>query len=280
MFILVFLAWCRRRFAALFAWRAPGVQARRGLRAGLAREPAAGQQRGAGRPRPTVLLGTLFPLILDALGRGKMSVGPPYFNAVFVPLMAPADAADGGRPAGALEIEHTGQMAAQACWPRYCWAVPSSRWPLTVGSLGRLQLGGRTRGLLPWRPGCCWRRGAALQRLLRQDRQRASPRASRAWLTRSSRAYWGMQLAHRASPCAPSASCWSARARARARPQAGAGRITGLGGYQLRVRGCQAFRRPELHLRQAARSRDAARRGSGLRAAPGKTPVHRAAACR
>ena len=36
----------------------------------------------------TVLLGTLYPLLLDALGKGKISVGPPYFNAVFVPLMA------------------------------------------------------------------------------------------------------------------------------------------------------------------------------------------------
>jgi cytochrome c-type biogenesis protein CcmF len=38
----------------------------------------------------TVLLGTLYPLILDALGLGKISVGQPYFNAVFIPLMAPA----------------------------------------------------------------------------------------------------------------------------------------------------------------------------------------------
>jgi cytochrome c-type biogenesis protein CcmF len=36
----------------------------------------------------TVLFGTLFPLIMDSLGYGKYSVGPPYFNAVFVPLMA------------------------------------------------------------------------------------------------------------------------------------------------------------------------------------------------
>ncbi|MCS2608441.1 heme lyase CcmF/NrfE family subunit [Halomonas dongshanensis] len=34
----------------------------------------------------TVLLGTLYPLILDSLGLGKISVGPPYFNALFVPL--------------------------------------------------------------------------------------------------------------------------------------------------------------------------------------------------
>ena len=34
----------------------------------------------------TVLLGTLYPLIIDALGAGKISVGPPYFNSVMVPL--------------------------------------------------------------------------------------------------------------------------------------------------------------------------------------------------
>ena len=36
----------------------------------------------------TVLLGTIYPLIVDALGLGKLSVGPPYFNAFFVPLMS------------------------------------------------------------------------------------------------------------------------------------------------------------------------------------------------
>jgi cytochrome c-type biogenesis protein CcmF len=36
-----------------------------------------------------VLLGTLYPLIIDAFGLGKISVGAPYFNAVFVPIMLP-----------------------------------------------------------------------------------------------------------------------------------------------------------------------------------------------
>ena len=36
-----------------------------------------------------VLLGTLYPLFVDALGFGKISVGEQYFNAVFVPLMLP-----------------------------------------------------------------------------------------------------------------------------------------------------------------------------------------------
>src|SRR5699024_4159414 len=33
-----------------------------------------------------VLLGTLYPIIADAFGLGQVSVGPPYFNALFVPL--------------------------------------------------------------------------------------------------------------------------------------------------------------------------------------------------
>ena len=37
----------------------------------------------------SILLGTLYPLLLDALDMGKISVGPPYFNSVFVPLTAP-----------------------------------------------------------------------------------------------------------------------------------------------------------------------------------------------
>ncbi len=37
----------------------------------------------------SILLGTLYPLVLDALGVGKISVGPPYFNSVFIPLAVP-----------------------------------------------------------------------------------------------------------------------------------------------------------------------------------------------
>jgi len=37
----------------------------------------------------SVLLVTLYPLLIDALHLGKISVGPPYFNSVFVPIMIP-----------------------------------------------------------------------------------------------------------------------------------------------------------------------------------------------
>ncbi len=37
----------------------------------------------------TILLGTMYPLILDIFGLEKISVGVPYYNAVFLPLMIP-----------------------------------------------------------------------------------------------------------------------------------------------------------------------------------------------
>ncbi len=37
----------------------------------------------------TVFIGTLYPLAIDALGLGKISVGPPYYSAVFLPLSVP-----------------------------------------------------------------------------------------------------------------------------------------------------------------------------------------------
>jgi cytochrome c-type biogenesis protein CcmF len=88
IFILGFLALVIGGSLALFAWRAPRV----GL--GGAFEVVSRESMllannvllvvAAG----AVLLGTLYPLVLDALNLGKISVGPPYFEAVFVPLMA------------------------------------------------------------------------------------------------------------------------------------------------------------------------------------------------
>src|ERR1043165_556427 len=75
---------------ALYAWRTSRI----GLGGSfepLSREsPLLANNVLAAAPAGSVFLGTLYPLALDALGAGKISVGPPYFEAVFVPLMAPA----------------------------------------------------------------------------------------------------------------------------------------------------------------------------------------------
>ena len=90
IFILVFLVVVVTSSLLLFAWRAPKIGlggkfslvSRESLLLGnnLLLMVAAG----------SVLLGTLYPLIIDSLDLGKLSVGPPYFEIVFVPIMAVA----------------------------------------------------------------------------------------------------------------------------------------------------------------------------------------------
>jgi cytochrome c-type biogenesis protein CcmF len=86
----------------------------------------------------TVLLGTLYPLILDALDLGKVSVGPPYFNAVFVPLMVPVLLLIGlGMHAGGLETSLSAiavrlrwhALAALALGAALPWLYRELRWP-------------------------------------------------------------------------------------------------------------------------------------------------------
>ena len=89
LFILAFLVVVVGVSLALYAWRAPsvGLGARFSL---LSRETLLlGNNVLLLVACAAVLLGTLYPLVLDALGMGKISVGPPYFEAVFAPLMAP-----------------------------------------------------------------------------------------------------------------------------------------------------------------------------------------------
>ena len=68
--------------------------------------------------RRSVLLGTLYPLLLDALGLGKISVGPPYFDAVFVPLMAPLVFLMGVGP-----LARWRQARVPDLWTRLHWAL-------------------------------------------------------------------------------------------------------------------------------------------------------------
>ncbi|MDR2187301.1 MAG: heme lyase CcmF/NrfE family subunit [Azonexus sp.] len=89
IFILTFLVVVIGASLALFAWRAPkvGLGGRFGL---VSRESMLLTNNVLLVVAcATVLLGTLYPLLMDALGVGKISVGPPYFNAVFVPIMCP-----------------------------------------------------------------------------------------------------------------------------------------------------------------------------------------------
>ena len=61
----------------------------------------------------TVLLGTLYPLILDALGLGKISVGPPYFNMVFSAVMLPLIAVMGVGQFARWKSDSLGRLSRQ-----------------------------------------------------------------------------------------------------------------------------------------------------------------------
>ena len=75
---------------ALFAWRAPQLKGG-GMFAPVSREGALVLNNVfLTAAAATVLLGTLYPLILEAVNGSAISVGPPYFALTFVPLMAAA----------------------------------------------------------------------------------------------------------------------------------------------------------------------------------------------
>ncbi|WP_119418380.1 heme lyase CcmF/NrfE family subunit [Desertibaculum subflavum] len=89
VFILIFLCLVVGGSLALYSFRAGELKAG-GLFAPMSREGALVLNNLLlATATGSVLLGTLYPLFLDAITAEKVSVGPPFFNAVFVPLMTP-----------------------------------------------------------------------------------------------------------------------------------------------------------------------------------------------
>ena len=90
VFILAFLVVVIGSSLALYAWRAPKVGMGARFSAVSRESFLLANNVVLIVAMAAVMLGTLYPLFLDALKMGKISVGPPYFDAVFYPLMAPA----------------------------------------------------------------------------------------------------------------------------------------------------------------------------------------------
>jgi len=89
VFILCILIFFIGGSLALFALRAPALAAG-GLFQPISREGALVLNNlFLTTATATVLVGTLYPLALEALSAGKISVGAPFFNLTFVPLMVP-----------------------------------------------------------------------------------------------------------------------------------------------------------------------------------------------
>jgi cytochrome c-type biogenesis protein CcmF len=80
-----------------------------------------------------VLLGTLYPLFIDVLGIGKLSVGPPYFNTVFVSVMSPAMFFLGIGPMARWRNASLPQLAVRLRWALAASVMAAVAIPLAAG---------------------------------------------------------------------------------------------------------------------------------------------------
>ena len=133
IFILAFLVVVIGSSLALFAWRAPkvGLGGRFAL---LSRESLLLTNNVLLVVAcATVLLGTLYPLLIDALGAGKLSVGPPYFDSVFAPLMIPALFLIGVAPFARWKQATFGELAHTLRWTFLVAAIVGLVMPFFFG---------------------------------------------------------------------------------------------------------------------------------------------------
>jgi len=136
----------------------------------------------------SVFLGTLYPLVMDAFGLGKISVGPPYFEAVFVPLLAPALFLMGVAPLARWKKAALPELAVRLRWAFGASVVVALLLPLTLGRWSALV----SLGLLL----AFWITAACLVALAERVRHAASGAGVWARLTTTPRAFYGMLLAH------------------------------------------------------------------------------------
>ncbi|MDR2711031.1 MAG: heme lyase CcmF/NrfE family subunit [Burkholderiales bacterium] len=138
----------------------------------------------------TVLLGTLYPLFLDALKLGKISVGPPYFEAVFVPLMVPTVFLMG---VGA--VARWKEAALPDLWARLRWAlavtlIVAIALPFILGRTSPMSVALLALGFAL----ALWIITSAATGFL--DRIKYVEGSFAAKLARQPRSYWGMFAAH------------------------------------------------------------------------------------
>ena len=142
LFILAFLVIVIGSSLTLFAWRAPkvGLGQRFGLFSResllLVNNVMLATACGA------VLLGTLYPLFLDALGMGKISVGPPYFDTVFALLMAPLVLVMGIGPLTRWKQDEPGAVLRRLLWPALCAVVGALAIGWAAGQVSLAATGG------------------------------------------------------------------------------------------------------------------------------------------
>lgn len=185
IFILAFLVVVIGTSLLLFAWRAPkiGLGGKFDI---ISRESMLLSNNVLlSVAAASVFLGTLYPLFMDALGFGKLSVGPPYFNTVFVPLMVPLVAMMGLGP-----IARWKHASLPDIWLRVRWAFAAS---LLIALLLPLVLGTWTPMIALGLMLAFWVITTSMLDLRKRIGHGGSLMLR---LKNQSRSYYGMQLAH------------------------------------------------------------------------------------
>jgi cytochrome c-type biogenesis protein CcmF len=178
VFILIFLAVVVGSSLTLFAWRAPRV-ALGGRMELVSRESfLLANSVLLVVATAAVLLGTIYPLIIDALNLGKLSVGPPYFNAVFAPLLVPVVFLIIPGSVARWRDAHVSEIAHQLRWTLAGAAALAVLLPFVLGGWSL----GAAFGLFL---GCWVALGTAQQVLARVSKPGRIPAS-----------FWGQHIAH------------------------------------------------------------------------------------
>jgi len=188
VFILAFLAIVVGGALALFAWRAQRVGSGGGFEL-VSRESLLLTNNvlllaAAG----SVMLGTLYPLALDALGMGKLSVGPPYFETVFVPLMAPALFLMGVGPLARWKKADLPELAVRLRWALGASVATALIVPFAMGRFSALA------GFGIWL--AAWIIASAAATLVDRVKRAGDAGGIVNRLRQTPRAFYGMLLAH------------------------------------------------------------------------------------
>lgn len=184
VFILVFLLMVVGGSLTLFAMRAPVVKSQVGFGLWSRETLLLVNNLLLVVATAMILLGTLYPLLLDALSGAKLSVGPPYFNAMFVPLI------------GALMLTLGVGILVR-------WKDTPLKWLLgmltpvlitsvVLGGLGSLLFGDFNWAVLAVSLLAAWVAIAGIRDLLDKTRHKGLFKGMRSLAP----SYWGMHLAH------------------------------------------------------------------------------------
>ena len=222
---------------ALFAWRAPTIGAG-GLFAPISRESALVLNNVLlAAATATVFLGTLFPLIREAIDGQPISVGPPYFNLTFTPLMAALLIL---LPAGPLLAWKRGDAAGVAQRLSLAVAVALGAGLLTLAlTQPRHALGAAGVAL------GAWLIVGAFVEIIERIRAFRAP-AAEVWrrLTGLPRGAWGMTLAHAGLGVFVLGACFETSWKVEAAETLAVGQSLDAGAYHLTLEQVTAVEGP------------------------------------